>query len=1472
MFRSSSIQKKCKTAVIILTLLVMAIPSQPGAFASSQASLAPSANEGHPMAVNAPDFDLPLPNIYVETPTISGELDGKCDLYEALQAVFQANSGGSPDYMDCKAKANAMNIIGFSLNTAASTITIPPGMDLPFIYGETVIVGPIAIQGSPGKDTHIFQTGTNAKLTLVAVSLKNSYTTGSGPAIHDVNHASITVIGSFFTNNVAESTGGAIDSNGELSLIGTSFISNRATGENESPGLGGAVYMSGVGSFKSEASTFTGNQAIAGGAIYLEKNEGKASINDSIFTGNSVGGNPNNLGGGAVFNSAGILEIQRSAFNANIGLQGQGGALVNNINATAAITSTLFDGNLAGDTGSAMDGGAIKNLGRLKIASSTFLSNFAQGGNGGAIAASNGAVSIANTTFSANIATVEGGALHLSGSTTATILNSTFENNIAAPILASAILSNDSTEVRIGNTIIDGLLSPLCSMDGVISLGHNIARDTSCVSAASDQQGVDPKLGGLAFNGGGLPVLTTHMPAHDSPAVDYGDSAICNDPAVHNEDATGTKRPKDANHTGSQACDVGAVEVPPYAPHFDAMPLPPGPLNFGSVEVNTDLTTSFTVKNTGTFKLTISDPNLGDTSHFNLSDAFPIEIEPAQEKVITLSCHPTSVGLLESQLSFSSNDTDKPEATYSLLCEGTPTPQPVFASLPALPASLEFGVATVGDIAASDLTIINIGKASLTIESVTWSGASDISPNFPPTPFSITPGNQQIVTPTCTPSQIGLLTGQLTLTTNDPSQPTVAFNLNCAGAQPSLADLANTQNLHTQDLTNDLTNPFGVAFSSDGQNAYVVGNHTIGGQVITLKKGVLDDGIDGYEYAGFNSHSSLNNTHGIAVSPDDRYVLVTGAVSNAIVFYQRDSGSGSLTYLGSAQNGSGGVSGMEYPLDVDFSPDGRFVYVAGSHSDSIAIFEHDESAPTKFSFVGAVTATSDGAHPLNDPVSIAISPDGKNLYVTVYTDDPDTTGTLAVYQRNLLTGELTPIQTRWQWDTQDTATCPLCFPMVGLRGAFGVAVSPDGANVYVTGAVDGSLITFIRDPATGEVHLPYAFLEGVFGVSGLAGARGVAVSPDGKHVYVVATTDETLVEFKRDTKTHLIWLNQEYPRDTSGVPALGHTVYVAVSPDGNFVIATGAADNAVAVFQTANPQPTLYALLPASSMETDESQTITVKGAGFIPGAQVTFDQVPLETTYVNETEVETTIPAGWLNYPAEHSIRVVNPAPGGGKSFNYLVFEVFSPLAADQSFAVSPKPIPSISFITPVGAKAGAESFMMDIYGANFQAASEVWVNNVEAQNVQFVSSTHLRLMITEDLLAQAGTLSIKVSNGTDADSNTASLFVCPPGWNPAPTITGISPAYVLSPRVNSSPFTITITGMNFVEGATVQWNGSDRPTQFIDSTHLQVTISTSDQLWPPTLNSISVTNPLPGGGRSNLVSFTVYLLHQVFLPIIMR
>lgn len=105
-----------------------------------------------------------------------------------------------------------------------------------------------------------------------------------------------------------------------------------------------------------------------------------------------------------------------------------------------------------------------------------------------------------------------------------------------------------------------------------------------------------------------------------------------------------------------------------------------------------------------------------------------------------------------------------------------------------------------------------------------------------------------------------------------------------------------------------------------------------------------------------------------------------------------------------------------------------------------------------------------------------------------------------------------------------------------LNGAQGLAISPDGANVYVAGGpAEGGLLIFDRDPATGAVTQkagtagcivdrgnatpdPTCSQGQLIGSAG-AGGNPVTVSPDGNNVYLASAEYASISVFDRDPTT-----------------------------------------------------------------------------------------------------------------------------------------------------------------------------------------------------------------------------------------------------------------------------------------------------------------------------------------------------------------
>ena len=132
----------------------------------------------------------------------------------------------------------------------------------------------------------------------------------------------------------------------------------------------------------------------------------------------------------------------------------------------------------------------------------------------------------------------------------------------------------------------------------------------------------------------------------------------------------------------------------------------------------------------------------------------------------------------------------------------------------------------------------------------------------------------------------------------------------------------------------------------------------------------------------------------------------------------------------------------------------------------------------------------------------------------------------------------------------------------GLNGVRGVAVSPDGAHVYSAGFDGNAVGVFTRNASTGALTL----LETKTGV---ASPHGVAVSPDGAHVYVAnaVTPSGSVTVFSRNAATGALSLEQTIGEDGVNNTRLGAAESVTVSPDGANVYVAAQDENALTVFR-----------------------------------------------------------------------------------------------------------------------------------------------------------------------------------------------------------------------------------------------------------------------------------------------------------------
>jgi cysteine-rich repeat protein len=345
-------------------------------------------------------------------------------------------------------------------------------------------------------------------------------------------------------------------------------------------------------------------------------------------------------------------------------------------------------------------------------------------------------------------------------------------------------------------------------------------------------------------------------------------------------------------------------------------------------------------------------------------------------------------------------------------------------------------------------------------------------------------------------------------------------------------------------------NPEWLALSGDGASLYVVGDHD--DAVATYARNPATGALTlvETEHDGTAGVDGLDGARAVAVSPDDQHVYVASVVDDAVAVFARDAGTGALGFIESERNGVGGVEGLDGAFAVTVSPDGTSVYVASIDAGAIASF-HRDTGTGELEFVEAELDGTAGVDGLAGALAVAVSPDNASVYVASLIDDA-----VVVFDRDVGTGALDFVERE-----RDGVA-----GVDGLDNGESVAVSPDGAHVYVASSGDHAVAAFARDPGTGALSFIEAERDGVAGIDGLLGIHALALSADGASLYAAGSGDNTIALFTRDAGTGTLSFVEALRDGFGGVDGLYGAEFVAPSPDGGHVYVASTADDAVAIF------------------------------------------------------------------------------------------------------------------------------------------------------------------------------------------------------------------------------------------------------------------------------------------------------------------
>jgi Abnormal spindle-like microcephaly-assoc'd, ASPM-SPD-2-Hydin/Protein of unknown function (DUF1573) len=510
-----------------------------------------------------------------------------------------------------------------------------------------------------------------------------------------------------------------------------------------------------------------------------------------------------------------------------------------------------------------------------------------------------------------------------------------------------------------------------------------------------------------------------------------------------------------------------------------AFQVSPTSVNFGKVGVGKQTTQTVGVTNTGTMPVSITQATTSNPAFSLTGVTLPMTVATGQSGNFTVAVTPSTAGTLSGTLTVQGSDGAAPAVVNLSATAVAPTPQISLSS-----SSVQFGTVGVGSTSNLSLTISNSGSADLTVSVISLTG-SGFSVSGITTPKTISAGQSALVGLSFQPTTAGAATGTLSITSNDPVNPTLTVSLAGTGSSGTFGQLqANPASLSfasvgtgsnaTQQVTlsNTGTAPVqissiaasGAGFSVNGITAPLTLNAAATATLNVVFAPTTGGNATGSVTVTSNANNpsltiSLTGTGaqlGLSITPTSfAFGTVADGQTKSQAFTLTNTGTSSLTISQLSVSGAGySLSGLTTPKTI----------AAGTSATFSAVF-----APTTAgSLPGTITITSNAP---GSPSTVALSGTGVALQASISaTPTSANFGSVAVGSTNSQTIQVTNTGNAVLTITQATvtgtgfSTTGLTLPLSinpGLSSTFNAQYHPAAA-----GAASGSLTIVSNAPTS----------------------------------------------------------------------------------------------------------------------------------------------------------------------------------------------------------------------------------------------------------------------------------------------------------------------------------------------------------------------------------------------------------------------
>ena len=401
-----------------------------------------------------------------------------------------------------------------------------------------------------------------------------------------------------------------------------------------------------------------------------------------------------------------------------------------------------------------------------------------------------------------------------------------------------------------------------------------------------------------------------------------------------------------------------------------------------------------------------------------------------------------------------------------------------------------------------------------------------------------------------------------------------------------------------------LDRPSSLVLSPDGSNLYVAGSGDDALAIFKMNATTNELDFVMIEESGAPGVNGLRGVNATAMSIDGKHFYASGSSDNSIVAMVRDSATGLLTHVNTYYNNQNGISNIAGLRDITLSPNGKYLYAASFGQDAISVFKVDEMTGD-LTFSSTYAQGWFGLMGLDGANTISLSPDGDYVYVT-----STNTNSINIFKQNTVSDSLESVDVIFDGDdgvvdglkrvsdilisktgdyayvtsseddgiaifSRDVTTGELTYMKFikdgingvdGLDGAASISTSLDGQYFYVTSFAESAISVFSLGTG-GDLDFVKVYKQGVDGVMGITGVRRGTMNPDGAHFYAAGEQDNSVAVFIVLPSTGELLFSKHLVDGDGDNNGMGGVYSVGVSPDGRFIYTAGAIDDAIGIYR-----------------------------------------------------------------------------------------------------------------------------------------------------------------------------------------------------------------------------------------------------------------------------------------------------------------